>query len=79
MLHANTLFQVEIVLSYLNYWYYLSLILKFGDSKSQIPPVISIHMGSLGFLCPFSFENYPEYLDGVLKGKRENFLNEEIL
>lgn len=25
-------------------------------------------MGSLGFLCPFSFENYPEYLDGVIKG-----------
>jgi NAD kinase len=25
-------------------------------------------MGSLGFLCPFSFENYPEYLDGIIKG-----------
>lgn len=36
--------------------------------QSRMPPVLSIHMGSLGFLCPFSFENYPEYLDGVIKG-----------
>jgi NAD kinase len=25
-------------------------------------------MGSLGFLCPFDFENYKEYIDGVIKG-----------
>jgi NAD+ kinase len=25
-------------------------------------------MGSLGFLCPFDFENYKEYIDGIIKG-----------
>lgn len=34
------------------------------------PPVLSINAGSLGFLCPFDFENYKNYLNGVIKGTR---------
>ena len=36
--------------------------------QQSCPPVLSIHMGSLGFLCPFDFENYKEYINGVIKG-----------
>jgi NAD+ kinase len=31
-------------------------------------------MGSLGFLCPFDFENFRSYVDSVLKGKFEFLL-----
>ncbi len=36
--------------------------------RASCPPVLSIHMGSLGFLCPFDYENYREYVSGVIKG-----------
>lgn len=36
--------------------------------QQSCPPVLSIHMGSLGFLCPFDFENYRGYVNGALKG-----------
>lgn len=36
--------------------------------QKSCPPVLSLNMGSLGFLCPFDFENYREYIDGVIKG-----------
>ena len=36
--------------------------------KESCPPVLSIHMGSLGFLCPFDFDHYKEYVNGVIKG-----------
>ena len=26
-------------------------------------------MGSLGFLCPFDFDDYREYMNGVIKGR----------
>ena len=31
-------------------------------------------MGSLGFLCPFDYDNYREYINGVVKGNC-NFLS----
>lgn len=36
--------------------------------QRSCPPVISIHSDLLGFLCPFSFSNYAENLQFVLKG-----------
>jgi NAD kinase len=36
--------------------------------QRSCPPVISIHSDLLGFLCPFSFSNYAEYLRFVIKG-----------
>jgi NAD+ kinase len=35
---------------------------------------LSINLGSLGFLCPFDFENYPTYVDSVIKGIWRYFL-----
>eukprot|EP01137_Pigoraptor_chileana_P032968 Opistho-2@23186 len=33
-----------------------------------VPPVISFHMGSMGFLMPFDFKNYVKHLNDVLDG-----------
>ena len=34
---------------------------------------MSLHLGSLGFLCPFDYENYKEYINGVIKGKTKKY------
>lgn len=39
-----------------------------GLFQQSCPPLLSIHMGSLGFLCPFDIEKYREYITGVIKG-----------
>ena len=45
--------------------------------QESIPPIVSFHMGSLGFLAPFQFTKtvghseksiYKDYLDKALKG-----------
>ncbi|KAK5574998.1 hypothetical protein RB653_010253 [Dictyostelium firmibasis] len=37
--------------------------------KQDVPPIISFHMGTLGFLMPFSVENYQESITNVIKGE----------
>jgi len=36
--------------------------------QRSCPPVLSFNMGSLGFLCPFDFENYEKHVSYVLSG-----------
>ncbi|KAF2078113.1 hypothetical protein CYY_000584 [Polysphondylium violaceum] len=36
--------------------------------KEEVPPVISFHMGTLGFLMPFSIDEFKESLSNVIKG-----------
>lgn len=35
--------------------------------QSYVPPVIPFHLGSLGFLTPFDFERYDEYLTRAMQ------------
>eukprot|EP01133_Synstelium_polycarpum_P006766 gene6766-7863_t len=37
--------------------------------KEDVPPVISFHLGTLGFLMPFNVEDYQEALSNVIKGE----------
>ncbi|KAI2797595.1 hypothetical protein BLOT_014129 [Blomia tropicalis] len=36
--------------------------------QESVPPVMAFHMGSLGFLTPFEFENFQQQITNVLKG-----------
>lgn len=36
--------------------------------QKSCPPVLAMNMGSLGFLCPFDFDQYKEYVKSILKG-----------
>ncbi|XP_064460622.1 NAD kinase-like isoform X1 [Ornithodoros turicata] len=36
--------------------------------QQSVPPVMAFHMGSLGFLTPFEFENFQEKITNVLEG-----------
>lgn len=36
--------------------------------QTNVPPVIAFNMGSLGFLTPFSFDNFKEQVTNVLEG-----------
>ena len=36
--------------------------------QTNVPPVIAFNMGSLGFLTPFSFDNFKEQITNVLEG-----------
>jgi NAD kinase len=49
---------------------FFSLAFKKSDFffQESCPPILSIHMGSLGFLCPFDVDRYREYISGVVKG-----------
>jgi len=38
--------------------------------QESIPPIVSFHMGSLGFLTPFQFQDYKKAISRVLKGDR---------
>ncbi len=49
--------------------------------QESIPPIVSFHLGSLGFLAPFQFTKtvgnteksiYKDYLDKALKGSASN-------
>ncbi|KAM9971576.1 hypothetical protein ACTFIW_011558 [Dictyostelium discoideum] len=37
--------------------------------KQDVPPIIAFHLGTLGFLMPFSIENYQESITNVIKGE----------
>ena len=36
--------------------------------QQSVPPVMAFHMGSLGFLTPFEFDNFQEQVSNVLEG-----------
>ncbi|XP_017482108.1 PREDICTED: NAD kinase-like, partial [Rhagoletis zephyria] len=36
--------------------------------QESVPPVMAFHMGSLGFLTPFEFDNFQQQIANVLKG-----------
>ncbi|XP_050450171.1 NAD kinase isoform X3 [Cataglyphis hispanica] len=36
--------------------------------QQSVPPVMAFHLGSLGFLTPFEFENFQEQVTNVLEG-----------
>ena len=36
--------------------------------QQSVPPVMSFHMGSLGFLTPFEFQNFEQQLTHILEG-----------
>lgn len=36
--------------------------------QQSVPPVMAFHLGSLGFLTPFRFDNFEEQLTSVLEG-----------
>eukprot|EP00741_Cyanophora_paradoxa_P018088 tig00021037_g17465.t1 len=36
--------------------------------SNPVPPVVSFSLGTLGFLTPFRFDDYPSVLSGVLEG-----------
>ncbi|XP_043190145.1 NAD kinase-like isoform X1 [Amphibalanus amphitrite] len=36
--------------------------------QQSVPPVMAFHLGSLGFLTPFKFDNFQEQVDSVLEG-----------
>lgn len=37
---------------------------------------MAFHLGSLGFLTPFEFDNFEEQVTNVLEGKRKHFPNQ---
>lgn len=37
--------------------------------QQSVPPVMAFHLGSLGFLTPFQFDNFEEQVTNVLEGK----------
>lgn len=37
--------------------------------QQSVPPIMAFHLGSLGFLTPFKFENFQEQVTNVLEGK----------
>lgn len=36
--------------------------------QQSVPPVMAFHLGSLGFLTPFLFDNFQEQVTNVLEG-----------
>ena len=63
LLYASSLFQVSL-------WFHfrLSQQITINQIKESVPPVMAFHMGSLGFLTPFEFENFEHQITNVLKG-----------
>lgn len=41
--------------------------------QQSVPPVMAFHLGSLGFLTPFRFDNFQEQVNNVLEGESEKF------
>lgn len=37
--------------------------------QQSVPPVMAFHLGSLGFLTPFQFDNFEEQVTNVLEGE----------
>lgn len=44
--------------------------------QQSVPPVMAFHLGSLGFLTPFEFNNFREQVTNVLEGKHVELLND---
>ena len=42
-----------------------------GGSQGSVPPVMAFHLGSLGFLTPFNFENFQSQVTQVIQGESE--------
>lgn len=42
----------------------------FLTAQQSVPPVMAFHLGSLGFLTPFEFDNFEEQVNNVLEGKK---------
>ena len=40
-------------------------------SQGSVPPVMAFHLGSLGFLTPFNFEDFQSQVTQVIQGKLE--------
>jgi len=40
----------------------------FFSFQQSVPPVMTFHLGSLGFLTPFKFENFQQQVTNVLEG-----------
>ena len=40
----------------------------FVFAQQSVPPVMAFHLGSLGFLTPFEFDNFQEQVTNVLEG-----------
>lgn len=38
-------------------------------SQGSVPPVMAFHLGSLGFLTPFNFENFQTQVTQVIQGE----------
>lgn len=38
-------------------------------TQQSVPPVMAFHLGSLGFLTPFKFDNFQDQVTNVLEGK----------
>lgn len=47
--------------------------------QQSVPPVMAFHLGSLGFLTPFEFDNFQEQVTNVLEGKHIFTQNEPNL
>ena len=43
--------------------------------QKSVPPVMAFHLGSLGFLTPFEFENFEQQVTQVLEGELWNVLD----
>jgi len=39
--------------------------------QKSVPPIMAFHLGSLGFLTPFLFNNFQEQVHNVLQGKHQ--------
>jgi len=44
------------------------LVLTTVRLQQSVPPVMAFHLGSLGFLTPFLFDNFQEKVTNVLEG-----------
>ncbi|ORZ28846.1 ATP-NAD kinase-like domain-containing protein [Lobosporangium transversale] len=40
--------------------------------QSRVPPIVSFHLGSLGFLTNFNFEHYQQTMTNILRGEGMN-------
>lgn len=45
---------------------------NFFNTQESVPPVMAFHMGSLGFLTPFEFDDFQQQINNVLKGWNMN-------
>ena len=42
--------------------------------QQSVPPVMAFHLGSLGFLTPFEFENFEQQVTQVLEGESPRWI-----